>query len=195
MRIFLAGATGVLGARLMPLLAEQGHHVTGMTRSPDKAGLVRELGGEPVICDALDATAVKAAVSAAAPGLIIDQLTDLPDDAGRIPEYRDRHNRIRREGIRNLLAAAPGIRVISQSIAWSLEGDAQAAVEEHERLVLDAGGVIVRYGQLYGPGTFYPHQPPGPPRIHVGQAARRTLDALGASPGTILTIDDTTPGG
>jgi nucleoside-diphosphate-sugar epimerase len=193
MRIFLAGATGVIGTRLAPLLIAQGHEVTGMTRSPGKADRLRMLGAEPVICDALDPDAVHRTVMAAAPELIIDQLTDLPDDPARIGDHRQAHNRIRREGVRNLLAAAALLpaRAISQSIAWTLDDDdAQAAVDEHEQLVLDAGGVIVRYGQLYGPGTFYPRQPPAPPRIHVDDAARRTADALDAPGGTIITFVD-----
>lgn len=189
MRILFAGATGVLGVRLIPLLTAQAHHVAGITRTPAKADSVRQLGAEPITCDALDPDAVAQVVTTFAPQLIIDQLTDLPDDSARIGEHRQAQNRIRREGIRNLLAANRAeARVVSQSIAWTLHGDAQAAVDEHERLVLEAAGVILRYGQLYGPGTFYPLQPPEPPRIHVDQAARRTFQALDAPAGTILTV-------
>ena len=192
MRIFLAGATGVIGTRLTPLLVESGHEVAGMTRSPAKADHVRALGAQPVICDALDPDAVHQVVTAFAPDLIIDQLTDLPTDRARIGEHRQAHDRIRRDGIRNLLAATGDtpVRVISQSVAWTLQGDAQAAVEEHEQLVLDAAGVILRYGQLYGPGTFYEDQAPDPPRIHIDEVARRTLDALNAPGGTILTLTE-----
>lgn len=136
---------------------------------------------------------MREAVVAFAPEVLIDELTDLPDDAARIPEFRVAQNRIRRQGIRNLLAAArvAGVtRVLSQSIPWPLEGDAQAAVEEHERLVPKARGVILRYGQLYGPGTFYEHQPPAPPRVHINEAARRTVLALECPPGTVELILD-----
>jgi uncharacterized protein YbjT (DUF2867 family) len=190
MRIFVAGASGVIGIRLLPLLVGAGHTVAGMTRTASKADGIRALGAEPVVCDALDAGAVLEAVVAFGPQLIIDQLTDLPDDPERIERHRAAHNRIRREGIRNLIIASDGIgaRVLSQSIAWRLDGDAQAAVEEHERQVREAGGVTLRYGQLYGPGTFYEHQPPEPPRIHIDEAARRTADALHAPAGATITL-------
>jgi nucleoside-diphosphate-sugar epimerase len=67
MRIFLAGATGVIGMRLLPLLAADGHTVAGMTRSPEKVDQLRALGGEPVVCDVLDAPALIEAVTALAP--------------------------------------------------------------------------------------------------------------------------------
>jgi uncharacterized protein YbjT (DUF2867 family) len=190
MRIFVAGATGVIGIRLVPLLAAAGHAVAGMTRTAAHADRLRALGAEPAVCDALDPAAVRAAVAAFGPDLVIDELTDLPDDAARIAEFRDAHNRIRREGIRNLIAATggTGAGLLSQSVAWRLSDSAQAAVEDHERQVREAGGVTLRYGQLYGPGTFYEHKPPGPPRIHVDAAARRTADALRAPPGSIITI-------
>jgi len=75
-------------------------------------------------------------------------------------------------------------RVIAQSIAWELPSEHRRAVTAtHERAVLQAGGVVIRYGQLYGPGTFYPAAPPEPPRVHVDDAARQTLPALGVPPG------------
>ncbi|HEY3978987.1 MAG TPA: NAD-dependent epimerase/dehydratase family protein [Streptosporangiaceae bacterium] len=190
MRILVAGATGVIGIRLVPLLVAAGHTVTGLTRAAASGDRLRALGAEPAVCDALDPAAVRAAVAAFGPDLVIDELTDLPDDAARIAEFRDAHNRIRREGIRNLIAATEGISagLLSQSVAWRLSDSAQAAVEDHERQVRAAGGVTLRYGQLYGPGTFYEREPPGPPRIHVDEAARRTADALDAPPGSILTL-------
>jgi len=192
MRIFLAGATGVLGVRLLPLLVVAGHTVAGMTRTPAKAEQLRALSAQPIVCDALDPTAVHEAVTGFAPQLVVDELTDLPDDPARIDEHRAAQNRMRREGISNLLvpAQAVGARVISQSIAWTLDADAQAAVDDHDRLVADAGGVLLRYGQFYGPGTFYEHQPPEPPRVHTDQAARRTVLALDAPARSAITIVD-----
>jgi len=99
---------------------------------------------------------------------------------------------MRREGTRNLLAAAQAAdtpRFIVQSIAWQIPGDRGAAVSEHERAVLDAGGVIIRYGQLYGPGTYYETELPPPPRVHVEDAAHRTLPALEAASGVIVVTD------
>lgn len=85
------------------------------------------------------------------------QLNDLPDDHAQFADHADANARMRREGTRNLLAAAQAAdtpRFIAQSIAWQIPGDRGAAVSEHERAVLDAGGVIIRYGQLYGPGNL-----------------------------------------
>ena len=92
MRIFLAGATGVLGRRLVPLLVADGHQVTGMTRSPDKVDLLAELGADPVVCDVFDADALAAAVAEARPDVVLHELTDLPDDAAadRGPAGRQR---------------------------------------------------------------------------------------------------------
>ena len=156
MRVFLAGASGVIGVRLIPLLVRDGHEVAGMTRSPGKAAALRELGAEPVVCDVFDAGALAQAVVAFGPELVMHQLTDLPDQAGQIPEFAARNNRIRTEGTRNLLAAAAqagATRFLAQSIAWTPPSGGEA-VAEHERLVLAAGGVVIRYGIFYGPGTY-----------------------------------------
>ena len=192
MRIFLAGATGVIGIRLVPLLVGAGHVVAGMTRSPDRAARVATLGAQPVVCDVFDAPALEAAVSAFAPDLVVHQLTDLPDDASEVPHFVAANNRIRTEGTRNLLAAAHAAgadRFLAQSIAWAPPGTGPA-IAEHERLVLDAGGVVVRYGRLWGPGTYYPDGPPEPPRVHVASAAIRTLAILDAPSGIVTLCDD-----
>ena len=86
MRIFLAGATGVLGIRLVPLLVEAGHEVAGSTRSPEKAERVRELGGEPVVLDVFEKERLVEAVTAFGPDIVMHQLTALPDDPARIRE-------------------------------------------------------------------------------------------------------------
>jgi hypothetical protein len=80
--------------------------------------------------------------------------------------------------------------VIAQSISWELPGARRAVTAAHERAVIEAGGVVIRYGQLYGPGTFYPDGPPDPPRIHVDDAARLTLPALTAPAGLTIVADD-----
>jgi nucleoside-diphosphate-sugar epimerase len=193
MRVFVAGASGVLGVKLVPLLVGAGHEVAGMTRSPEKAEGLRMLGAEPIACDVFDADALCEAVVGFGPEALIDQLTALPDDPGRIAEFDAANARIRREGTRNLLAAAKAAgaaRILAQSVAWQLAGDAGAAVEERERAVLDARGVVLRYGRLYGPGTYYEVQKPSPPRIYVAEAARRTLPALGLETG-VITIAET----
>jgi uncharacterized protein YbjT (DUF2867 family) len=190
MRIFIAGASGVIGVRLVPLLAAGGHTVAGMTRSPGKADRLHDLGAEPVICDVFDRDALTRAVAAFRPDVVFHQLTDLPDREDEIAAYGDRNDRIRTEGTRNLLAAAGTARVIAQSISWELPENRRAATAEHERAVLHAGGVVIRYGQLWGPGTYYETGPPERPRIHVDDAARQTVPALGVPPGVTVVADD-----
>ena len=194
MRIFLAGATGVIGVRLVPLLAAAGHQVAGMTRSPERVASLGALGAEPVVCDVYDVDGLRAAVTAFEPDLVMHQLTDLPDSAAQLRELSSRNDRMRTEGTRNLLAAAAAAkaaRVIAQSISWELPSPGRrAATAALERAVLQAGGVVIRYGQLYGPGTYYETDPPDPPRIHVDDAARQTLPALAVPPGVTLVADD-----
>jgi len=193
MRIFLAGATGVIGVRLVPLLVAAGHQVAGMTRSPAGVDLLRDLGAEPVRCDVYDLGALRMAVVAFGPHTVMHQLTDLPDDVADIPRYMPANSRIRREGTRNLLTAARAAgatRFIAQSVSFPLPDDAGAAVEEHEAMVLDAGGIVIRYGQFYGPGTFYETGKPSPPRVQIDDAARRTLPALDAPSGVIVVEEE-----
>jgi len=191
MRVFLAGATGVIGIRLLPLLIAGGHTVAAMTRSPDKAGRLRALGASPVVCDVFDAAALSDAVIAFRPDAVLHQLTDLPDQLHELPGYAARNDRMRAEGTRNLLSAAAGAgHFLAQSIAWRPAGRGQV-IDEHERLVLAAGGVVVRYGQLYGPGTWYQDHLPAPPRIHVDAAARATPPLIQAAAGVVILTDDT----
>jgi nucleoside-diphosphate-sugar epimerase len=190
-RIFVAGATGVIGQRLVPLLVEAGHEVAGMTRSEDRAELLGSLGATPVVCDVFDAAGLDRAVAGSRPEMVIHQLTDLPDDPSEIPGFAAANARIRREGTANLLSAAAAAgaeRFLAQSVAWELPGDGEAAAREMERMVLDAGGVVVRYGQFYGPGTYHARPPDGP-RISVDDAARRTLDVLTAPSGVIELVE------
>ena len=190
MRVFVAGASGVIGVRLVPLLVAAGHEVAGMTRSPGKMEHLRALGAEPVVCDAFDAAALREAVVRFQPEAVVNELTDLPDEPA---ETNEPNARMRREGTRNLLAAAEAAgasHFVAQSIAWRLPGDAGAAVAELERLVLAVDGVVLRYGRLYGPGTYYEDEKPEPPRVHVDEAARRTAPALYAASGIVEVTDD-----
>ena len=186
MRVFIAGASGVLGIRVIPLLVARGDTVMGMTRTPAKANVLRDLGATPLVCDVYDAAALRTAVSAFAPDVILDELTDLADEERDISVSANA--RIRTEGTRNLLDAAQGVRVLAQSIAWTPTGEAGRAVAEHERLVRESGGVVIRYGQLYGPGTYHKTAPETGTHIDIDQAARRTLEAFDAPPGAIVTL-------
>ena len=181
MRVFVAGATGAIGRRLVPMLREAGHEVTGMTRSEDRADALRAAGAEAVVCDALDAGALRSAMAAAAPEAVIHQLTDLPQDFGMRYGYGET-SRLRTEGTRNLLDAAREAgarRFVAQSIAFIYHpangpvndeeartlagapgkfGEAVDAVLEMERTVTGAEGLeglALRYGFFYGPGTWY----------------------------------------
>jgi uncharacterized protein YbjT (DUF2867 family) len=188
MRVFIAGASGVIGVRIVARLVAEGHDVVGMTRSPGKVGLLRELGAAPVVCDVFDAPGLTAAVTTAVPDVVMHQLTDLPDEADQIPVFAERNNRIRTDGTRNLLTAAQAAhagRFLAQSIAWTPPSGG-AAVEEHERMVLESDGVVLRYGMFYGPGTYGGDAPPPPPRIHVDAAAQRTVELLDAPSGVVV---------
>ena len=191
MRIFLAGASGVIGRQLTPLLVEAGHTVAGTTRSAGKAELVRGLGAEPVVVDVYDAGALRDAICDFAPEMVMHQLTDLPDDAAKIAASRDSNARMREEGTTNLVhaaRAAGATRFLAQSIAWDLAPEYAERLEEHERLTLGfpGAGVVLRYGQFYGPGTYFEDEPPDPPCIEIAEAARRTLKALDAPTGVLV---------
>jgi nucleoside-diphosphate-sugar epimerase len=205
MRIFLAGAAGAIGSRLVPLLLDAGHDVVGTTRSTTKADALRAAGVEPVVVDVFDAPALSRAVSAARPDIVVHQLTDLPPglDPARMGEGTLRSARMRREGTRNLVAAvlAAGVpRLVAQSIAWMYEPGPEPHREDDpldvhavgtravtadgvatlERLTLVSppiDGVVLRYGHLYGPGTGA--DAADIPSVHVDAAALAALLAIG----------------
>ncbi|MGZ8581283.1 MAG: NAD-dependent epimerase/dehydratase family protein [Actinomycetota bacterium] len=192
MRIFIAGATGVLGIRVVPLLVAGGHEVWGMTRTPSKADTLRAVGAEPSVCDVYDLPVLRDAIVDADPEMVMHLLTDLPDDVSAIDGFVDANARIRREGTRNLLRAAraaDATRFLAESVAWELPGDAGKAVTELERAVLHVGGVVLRYGQFYGPGTYHEERLPDRPRIHVDEAARRTAAAIDRPSGALEIVD------
>jgi nucleoside-diphosphate-sugar epimerase len=192
LRVFLAGASGVMGRHLLPLLIAEGHLVAGMTRTPKKVARLREQGAEPIVCDVFDAASLRAAVVAFRPDVVLHQLTDLPDDRAQLAEFARANTRIRDEGTRNLLAAAAAAhaqKFLAQSIAWRLPPDRQPALDAFERAVLAAGGVVLRYGQFYGPGTYFETERPPEPRVHIADAARRTVPLLDAPSGVVV-IDE-----
>ncbi|HEY1287539.1 MAG TPA: NAD-dependent epimerase/dehydratase family protein [Burkholderiales bacterium] len=126
-RVFVAGATGAVGKPLVSLLTAQGYEVWGTARFPDKARTIEDAGASAIVVDVFDAAALGRAVMSVRPGTIVHQLTDLPAglDPARMAEAVPRNARIRREGTKNLVAAAlaAGTRkLISQSIAWRAQG-------------------------------------------------------------------------
>ena len=193
MRIYFAGASGVIGGRLVPLLVAAGHTVGAMTRSAEKATRLASIGAEPIVCDVFDRPALTRSVRAFSPDLLLHELTDLPDDLESLPADSLLNARIRSEGTRNLLDALEGLnspKVVAQSVAWTMRPGAEAdAVAELERVVLAANGVVLRYGLLYGPGTYFEADPPADPRVHIDVAVARTLDALGAAPGIVTIVE------
>ena len=145
-RIFFAGASGAIGARLLPLLIEAGHTVGAMTRSAEKAGQLAAMGAQPIVCDVFDRAALTRAVHGFAPDVLLHELTDLPDDLEQLPADSALNARIRAEGTRNLLDALPDpgrTKVVAQSVAWTMapgrEADAVASLED---AVLTAKGVV-----------------------------------------------------
>jgi nucleoside-diphosphate-sugar epimerase len=176
MHILIAGATGAAGRALIPRLIAHGYDVTGTTRSEAKTGELRELGANAQIMDGLDAASVKAAVEAANPDVIVHQMTSLSHiDFRKFDQSFHVTNRLRTEGTENLLAAADGRLLIAQSYAgWPAERtgprvktetdpfdpdppkgirESHAAIRRLEQLVTEAGGIILRYGGFYGPGS------------------------------------------
>jgi nucleoside-diphosphate-sugar epimerase len=204
-RIFLAGASGAIGQRLAPLLHEAGHHVTGTTRSLAKAAMLRTLGVEPIVVDVFDADALARAVADARPDIVMHQLTDLPPalDPALMAAAIVRNARIRDEGTRNLVNAAiagGARRLIAQSIAWmyapgpqphaesdpldikaeGARGITIAGVIALERLALQSPpleGIVLRYGQIHGPGTGS-DAPRSVAPLHVDAAAHAALLAI-----------------
>jgi nucleoside-diphosphate-sugar epimerase len=205
--IFLAGAGGAIGRRLVPLLVKAGHRVTGTTRNKDKAYDIRTLGAAPVVVDVFDMSALKDAVQMAAPDVVIHQLTDLSllADPARFEEALARNARLRVEGTANLVAAAllaGARRVIAQSISfvyapgtqpyresdplnqsadprWSRTVEAVAALEREVTQTPGIEGIVLRYGHFYGPGTGR-ERSEAPPKgaLHVDAAAHAALLAV-----------------
>ena len=201
----------------MPLLRKAGHDVVGMTRSADAARDMKALGVEPTIVDVFDAEALKRLAMAVRPDVVMHQLTDLPrvlnDDAQLAAAY-PRNARIRTEGTRNLVAAAKAAgakRFIVQSVAFAYLPGKEPYVEtdplnlvdgprlvtvcaaaDMEEQVLQSGmeGIVLRYGLLYGPGTWS-GGPARKPSVHVDAAAQAALlvVTLGA-PGNYNIADD-----
>ncbi|MFG2076435.1 SDR family oxidoreductase [Nonomuraea maritima] len=193
MRIFLAGASGVIGQQLIPRLVEKGHVVGGMTRSPSKTDLLTRLGAEPILCDVFDRDALINAVRDFAPDVILNELTDLPDEVDKIGEHAELNARIRTEGNQNLIDAARqsgSPKILAQTVAWQLpDGPDADAVVELERSVLAEGGVVLSYGQFYGPGTYNEQQIPAEPRVRIDRAADRTVELLDAPSGVVVITD------
>jgi nucleoside-diphosphate-sugar epimerase len=222
-KILVVGATGVVGRLLVPLLVAARHEVAGTTRHAARRERIAAAGARPVVADALDRAATVAVLGAERPDVVIQQLTDLSgrDFAG--------NSRLRVEGTRTLVDAALAVgvrRMIAQSISWiyapgqrpahedepldldapASRGRTVAAVQALERAVAEVPvGVVLRYGILYGPGTWYSRDGWTTERVrrgelaatdgvasflHVADAARAALQALAWPAGPLNIVDD-----
>ncbi len=217
MKVFVAGATGAIGRRLIPLLVQNGYQVTGMTRSASKAAELQAAGAKAAIADGLDHKAVLNAVERAQPDVMIHELTAIPAafNVRKFAEQFQQTNRLRTDGTDHLLAAAraTGVRrFIAQSYAgWpyariggpvkteedpldtnppSALREAFGAIRYLESAVLKASGsdgLVLRYGPFYGPGNAL-----GEGGSVVNEVRRRRFPVIGGGSGiwSFIHIDD-----
>ena len=182
MKVFVAGASGAIGRPLVRQLVAAGHEVTGMTRREERAEEIRGAGAEAVVCDAFDAEALRHAVVAASPEVVLHALTALPARFKARGDYLAATNRVRVEGTRNLVAAAKAAgarRIVAESVAFFYEPQGNWIKDEEAQLYRDPPGrfapardalvvlerevtgaeglegVVLRFGWFYGPGTYY----------------------------------------
>jgi 2-alkyl-3-oxoalkanoate reductase len=210
MRVFVAGASGAIGTRLVPQLIDRGHEVIGTSRSPERANRVRALGAEPIVLDLLDTRAVRKAVLATEPDAIVHQATALAEVG--FSKNLDRSfaetNRLRTEGTDALLAAAreAGVRrLVAQSFAsmrYAREGgpvkieddpldvtpvegmhETSAAMTYLDEAVTAAGGIALRYGNFYGAGNGGWIEPVRRARLAAGARGRPRREAASSAPG------------
>jgi nucleoside-diphosphate-sugar epimerase len=207
-RVFLAGATGAIGRRLVPLLVARGHEVIGTSRSADRARGLAGLGAQGVAVDVLDAATLREAVLRARPDIVIHQLTDLGGGfaPGQLEATVRANAHVRTAGTANLVQAAlaaGATRMLAQSISWAcvplrgivdedtpldvdapgLRGVTVGGVAALERQALGTPGLrgtVLRYGQLYGPGTGADSPEGKDQPLHVDAAAWAVVAALEA---------------
>jgi nucleoside-diphosphate-sugar epimerase len=209
-RVFVAGATGAIGRPFVSALLESGHEPIAMTRSAEKADALRSRGVEACVCDVYDEPGLTRAVADAHPDQIVHLLTDLPHafNMRRYEQQIASTGRLRRVGTANLIAAAAAAgveRIVAESIAFvyapvgdwvkhehaPLAHDASPSaadpVADLERQVQAVGGIVLRYGWLYGPGTAYAVD-----GSWASALRRRQLPIIGAGDGTFsfVHVDD-----
>ncbi len=212
-RIVVFGATGVLGRALLPVLVAQGHDVVGTSRRTDRLPLIEAHDAAGMRCDALTPESVDQVLAASKPEVVIHLMTDLPANWGSLRRGTPATNALRRSATAHLVSSARrhGVRrLIAESIAFlyspgkqpAREGDpvwvnapepiaaSYSAVQELERTVGSAqglDGLVLRYGALYGPGTWY-----APDGDITGRIRRRRLPVIGAGQGYIsfVHVDD-----
>jgi nucleoside-diphosphate-sugar epimerase len=217
MRVFLAGASGAIGTRLVPQLIERGYEVIGTHRSPEHAARLRALGAEPVVLDLLDAHEVRRAVLEAEPDAIVHQATALADlrDFKHFDRSFAQTNRLRTEGTEALLAAAreAGVRrFVAQGYASAiyertggpvkteddpLDPAPVSAMRRLEQAVTDAGGIVLRYGGFYGAandGLVEPVRRRLFPIVGDGGGVSSFIHLDDAAAATALALEEAEPG-
>jgi nucleoside-diphosphate-sugar epimerase len=215
MRVFIAGAAGAVGSRLVPLLAAAGHEVIGTSRSADRLAAIEAAGARGVVMDALDAASVRAAVLDARPDAIVHELSALGGVAPDLKHFDEQFagtNALRTRGTDHLLAAAreAGVgRFVAQSFTgWPNERaggpvkteedpldpsptpasrETLSAIRYVERATTGAGGLALRYGGLYGPGNVIGR---GGELLGMVQARRLPLVGGGTGVWSFCHIDD-----
>ena len=183
MRILVAGASGVLGRATLPHLDR--HEVVGLARAREKLQLVSDLGAEAIACDVYDYPALLEIAQRAQPQIVVNFLTDLSTRS------EEANNRVRREGAANLVEAAEAAnasRLVVESVAFTLHGEAARALEELEQSTRRFAGeaLILRFGRFWGPGTWY-ETPPEAPALHIDKAGAEAARLIAdAPPGTYV---------
>jgi nucleoside-diphosphate-sugar epimerase len=219
--VFLAGATGAIGAPLMTLLVQRDYRIVAMTRSASRADALRGERITPVVADALFADDVRRVIADAQPDVVVHQLTDLPRnlDPAHMDEAIRRNANIRNVGTANLVQAAlqAGVRhVVAQSIAWAYRPGAEPHREDHpldsdatgaraisvggvialENAVLQTSGIqgcVLRYGQIYGPGTGSDDASGKTMPLHVQAAAWAALLAVEKRASGVFNVAEENP--
>ncbi len=221
MRIFLAGANGAIGRPLTAMLVAAGHEVTGTTRSAGSVATIEAAGARAAVVDVFDRAALIAAVAECRPDTVIHQVTSLATRPGEAltDEQLAANAHVRVVGTRNLIDAAcqAGVhRLVAQSIAWlylpgpephsedesivpsepdAITATRRGAIELERMVTTDRrfDGIVLRYGRLYGPGTWSAGAD-RPPTVHVNDAARAALLAVDhGEPGIYHIVNDGGP--
>jgi nucleoside-diphosphate-sugar epimerase len=220
MRVFVAGGNGALGKPLLPLLVADGHTVVASTRKADAATAIEQAGAEASVVDVFDADALSTVMAGLRPEVIVHLVTDLAYPAGRslTDEQLARTAHVREVGTQNLVAGAVAAgtgRIVAASICWLYtSGDEPHGEEDSiepvgapatavrrgvlrlERQVLRDrrfDGLVLRFGRLYGPGTWA-ESADTPPTVHVDDAARALASAVqGGTPGAYNVAEDGGP--
>lgn len=216
-KVFIAGASGVIGIRLCKMLVEAGWDVYGTTRSEKNVDLLKSIGVNPIVIDVYNADKLTELLTSIKPKIVYHQLTDLPDglDPDKMQDALESNAKLRDVGTRNLVNASIKANVekmIAQSIAFVYEpsdtshneesallnfddpvyGTTSKAVASLEEQVLNAPftGIVLRNGLLYGKDTGFDTPVDFVPPVHVDAATHASFLALNHDNNNIFNITD-----